>query len=130
MGTSLPQSVFNRVIEENRYFLAAPAAFYSAWKRGVEIAGIRYFGDGSDRCLERATSMWDLRPNMIAVGDAFGVLSSGERLFLSVLVSFYNSREGGAMLRRCQFEGLADLGGLDLPRRTVIAELLINYGDW
>ena len=34
-----------------------------------------------------------------------GVLSSGQRMFLSAMVSFYNAREGGAMLKRCGFEG-------------------------
>ena len=47
------------------------------------------------------------------LNDALGVLSSGQRMFLSAMVSFYNAREGGAMLKRCGFEGLSDLGGLD-----------------
>ncbi len=51
-------------------------------------------------------------------------------MFLSSMVSFYDAREGGAMLRRCQFEGLADLGGLDLQRRKVIADLLLHYNGW
>lgn len=39
------------------------------------------------------------------LNDALGVLSSGQRMFLSAMVSFYNAREGGAMLKRCGFEG-------------------------
>ena len=51
-------------------------------------------------------------------------------MFLSAMVSFYNTDEGGALLKRCQFEGLADLGGLDLERRKVIADLLLHYHGW
>jgi hypothetical protein len=42
---------------------------------------------------------------MLMLNDALGVLSSGQRMFLSAMVSFYNAREGGAMLKRCGFEG-------------------------
>ena len=31
---------------------------------------------------------WDLRPNMLMLNDALGVLSSGQRMFLSAMVSF------------------------------------------
>ena len=51
-------------------------------------------------------------------------------MFLAAMVSFYNSREGGAMLKRCQFQGLSDFGGLDLERRKVLADLLLNYSGW
>jgi len=58
------------------------------------------------------------------------VLSSGQRMFLSAMASFYNSREGGALLKRCGFEGLSDFGGLDLERRKVIADLTLHYTGW
>ncbi|VFT10003.1 Uncharacterised protein [Pseudomonas aeruginosa] len=67
---------------------------------------------------------------MLRLNDALGVLSSGERMFLSAMVSFYNAREGGAMLKRCRFHGLSDFDGLDLERRKVIADLLVNYSGW
>ena len=38
--------------------------------------------------------------------------------------------EGGAMLKRCGFEGLSDFGGLDLERRKVIADLTLHYNGW
>ena len=34
------------------------------------------------------------------------------------------------MLKRCGFEGLSDLGDLDLERRKVIADLTLNYNGW
>lgn len=130
MSSSLPQGVFDKIALEDAHFAKAPSAFFQAWKRGAEIAGAEWFGDGTREGLERAASKWDLRPNMPLVNDALGVLSSGQRMFLSAMVSFYNACEGAAMLKRCGFEGLADLGGLDLQRRKVIADLVLNYNGW
>ena len=36
----------------------------------------------------------------------------------------------GAMLKRCHFHGLSDFDGLDLERRQVIADLMLNYSGW
>ncbi len=49
---------------------------------------------------------------------------------LPAMVSIYNAREGAAVLKHCGFEGLSDLGGLDLERRQVIADLVLNYSGW
>ncbi|VFR23726.1 FIG01211190: hypothetical protein [plant metagenome] len=130
MNQLLPTEVIDQLAREERHFVAAPQAFFLAWKRGVKIAGSEWFGDGTREGLQRATDKWDLRPNLLLLNDALGVLSSGQRMFLSAMVSFYNAREGAAMLRRCGFEGLADLGGLDLERRQVIADLVLNYSGW
>lgn len=89
-----------------------------------------WFGVATHEGLQRARTKWDLRPNMLKLNDALGVLSSGQRMFLSAMVSFYNAREGGAMLKHCGFEGLADLGGLDLERRKLIADLVLHYNGW
>ncbi|MCY1391815.1 hypothetical protein D3C76_297790 [compost metagenome] len=35
-----------------------------------------------------------------------------------------------ALLKRCGFDGRSDLGGLDLERRKVIADLALNYSGW
>ena len=130
MNQSLPQDVLDLIALEDLHFSQAPEAFFQAWKRGAQIAGHEWFGDGTREGLQRATTKWDLRPSMLMLNDALGVLSSGQRMFLSAMVSFYNSREGGAMLKRCGFEGLSDLGGLDLERRKVIAALTLNYNGW
>lgn len=130
MNLSVPSEVLDQIALEHQHFADAPQAFFEAWKRGAEIAGAEWFGDGTREGLQRASSKWDLRPNMLMLNDALGVLSSGQRMFLSAMVSFYNSREGGAMLKRCGFEGLSDLGGLDLERRKVIADLTLHYTGW
>ena len=130
MNRALPQEVLDQIELEHQHFAAAPQAFFEAWKRGVNIAGAEWFGDGTRDGLQRATTKWDLRPKLLMLNDALGVLSSGQRMFLSAMVSFYNAREGGAMLKRCGFEGLSDLGGLDLERRKVVADLTLNYNGW
>ncbi|HFJ0421579.1 TPA: hypothetical protein ACGS08_004184 [Pseudomonas aeruginosa] len=130
MNQSLPHELLDQLALESLHFEQAPESFFKAWKRGAEIAGAEWFGDGTREGLQLATSKWHLRPNLLQLNDALGVLSGGQRLFLSAMVSFYNAREGGAMLKRCQFEGLADFGGLDLERRKVIADLLLHYPGW
>ena len=98
MNQLLPTDVVDQIMRETRHFERAPEAFFEAWKRGAEIAGPEWFGDGTREGLRRAASKWDLRPNLLELNDALGVLSGGQRMFLSAMVSFYNSREGAAML--------------------------------
>lgn len=130
MNLPLRQELYDQLAREDAHFRRAPQAFFEAWKRGIEIAGPQWFGDGTREGLNQAKSKWDLRPNLLHANDALGVLSSGERMFLSAMFSFYNAREGGAMLKRCHFHGLSDFDGLDLQRRRVIADLLVNYCGW
>nr|WP_067285897.1 hypothetical protein [Marinobacterium profundum] len=127
MHHPLPRDVIDRIAKEEQHFAHAPEAFFQAWKRGVVLAGPQWFGDGTHEGLQRATSEWELRPNIQALIDALSVLNHGQRLFLSAMVSFYNTTEGNAMLRRCGFQGLPALGGLDLQQRQVLADLLLNY---
>jgi hypothetical protein len=130
MHSSLPQKLLDQLALEERHFAEAPQAFFEAWKRGFDIAGFSGFGDGTRDGFERATTKWDLRPNVRRLSDSLGVLSGGQRMFVAALVSFYNARTGAQLLRRCGFEGLSDLGGLDLQRRQVIADLLLHYNGW
>ena len=69
-------------------------------------------------------------PNLEVIDQAIGVMSSGERVFLAAMVSFYNAEIGGALLKRVGVHGLSDIGGLDLERRQVIAALILNYTGW
>ncbi|MGQ5242473.1 hypothetical protein [Xanthomonas arboricola] len=130
MNPHLPLEIVGQIMQEVQHFADAPQAFFEAWKRGVEIAGAEWFGEGPPEGLNQAKSKWDLRPNVLRINDALGGLSSGERMFLSAMVSFYNARDGGPMLKRCHFHGLSDFDGLDLERRKVIADLLVNYSGW
>ena len=130
MHFSLPQVFRDQLAQERQHAANAPQAFFEAWKRGVALAGVPGFGDGTREGLRRAMTKWDLRPDLTTLNNAFGSLSPGQRRFVAALVSFYDSRDGGEMLRRSGFEGLSDLGLLDLERRRVIADLTLHYTGW
>ncbi|EZQ20264.1 hypothetical protein CF98_07705 [Halopseudomonas bauzanensis] len=130
MNQLLPVGVVGNRMREERHFVSAPHVFLQAWKRGVAIVGPKWFGDGTEAGLRAATKKWDLCPNLWLLNDALAVLSGGQGLFLSAMVSFYNAEEGAVMLKQCGFEGLADLGRLDQVRRQVIADLVLNYSGW
>lgn len=127
---STRDAVLEEIGHETRHFSAAPTVFLQAWKRAVSLAGVRFFGAGPCANPQQASSVWDLCPKLDLIQQSIGVLSSGEKVFLAALVSFYNAEDGGQLLRRVGFSGLADLGGLDLQRRSVIASLLLNYTGW
>ena len=130
MHTMNEQAVFDEIAVNNQHFSKAPNAFFEHWKRGVELAGPSLFGKGTRDCLRAAVDKWELCPNVAAIKKSIGVMSSGEKVFLAAMVSFYNSKDGGALFRRIGVQGLADLGGLDLERRKVIAALILNYTGW
>lgn len=127
---SLPADTLHSINRELSHAQQAPAAFFAAWRQGVELAGVRYFGDGTAGGFACADGKWDLCPDTDLIAKALGVLSSGERTFLAAMASFYNAHDGGKLLKRAGFEGLADLCSLDLERRQIIAALLLNYEGW
>lgn len=130
MNSSLSPKALDLVAHDDAHFAQAPEAFFQTWKRGVELAGCEWFGDGTLDGLHRATDKQALRPNALLLSDALDVLSRSEQLFLAAMVSFCYPREGGAMLARCGFRGLSDFGSLDLRRRAVVANLLLHYRGW
>jgi hypothetical protein len=123
-------TIFKEIALEQAHFAAAPAAFFRAWKSGVSLAGARFFGAGIKVNLDLAVDVWDLCPDLELISDSISAMSAGEKVFLAALVSFYNAEDGGRLLQRVGVHGLADLGGLDLARRTVIAALILNYTGW
>lgn len=127
MSLSMSSNLFDELALHEAHFSKAPSAFFYAWKRGAELAGADYFGDGTQQSLSVAIDKWELRPRMQHIAKAMRFMSPGQRMFLAAMTSFYNSQEGGKLLRRAGFEGLSDLGGLDLERRKVIAALVLNY---
>lgn len=124
------EAVFKEISFEREHFSRAPSAFFQAWKQGVALAGSHLFGIGGRADLEHATEKWDLCPKLEMIDHAIGVMSSGEKVFLAALVGFYNADEGGRLFKRVGVQGLSDLGGLDLKRRTIIAALILNYNGW
>lgn len=130
MNLSLSQSSLAHIDEEARHFTAAPEAFFQAWRRGVALAGVQFFSNGSCDSLHLATSHEALPPNLPLISQHLNVLSSGEKKFLAAMASFYNACDSRELLSRAGINGMADFASLDLQRRRVIAALLLNYPGW
>jgi hypothetical protein len=118
------------LVEEYAHSSAAPSLFFNAWRRGVQLAGPNLFGSGPATHVDQVTTLQDLCPKLALIERAIGAMSSGEQVFLAALVSIYNADEGTRLFERIGLRGLADFGGLDLPRRAVIASLILNYAGW
>jgi hypothetical protein len=104
-------------------------AFLNAWKRGVVLAGARFFGDGSGI----GATKYDFAPQVDLIEHQLGMLSSTEATFLATMVTFYNCRVGGQMMAQLNYGtwGMADVAGaLDPVRRRIIADLLLSYPGW
>jgi hypothetical protein len=127
---ALEESARHDIANELAHFSHAKTNFFDAWKRGVALAGPHLFGTGVAADVDRAVSIWDLCPKLNLIERAIAVMSSGEKVFLAALVSFYNTEDGGKLFKRIGVQGLADFGGLDLSRRSVLASLLLNYTGW
>lgn len=121
-----PQSLHDELVQAQR----SPTAFFITWRQGVRLAGMYYFGDGTAEGYDRADCLDDLSPNLERISHSLGVLSSGERIFLAAMVSFYNAQDGGKLLGEVGVQGLADLCRLDMKRRQIIATLLLSYEGW
>lgn len=113
-----------------RYWNGAQARFLAAWKQGVNLVGCDYFGDGTIEGWEAATDKNQLRPHMELIRETIGVLSSGQRVFLAAMCSFFNSGWGGDLLRATGWNGMSDYSNLDREHRQVLADLLMNYTGW
>jgi len=127
MSTLDRSSILRQTRFEEDHYTNSPHAFFSAWKRGAALAGPRLFGQPTHSDLEKAVSVWELRPDLQLISDSISPMTRNERSFLAAMVSIYNSQDGGRLLQRVGVHGLADLGGLDLQRRTVIAALILHY---
>lgn len=106
------------------------AAFLDAWRRGIDMVGARFFGDGTGA----GESKWDLAPRIDDIDAGIGTLSSSQATMLAAMVSIYNSRIGGrlmSMLNGGGTWGLADIvASLEPARRRVIADLILSYPGW
>lgn len=130
-ASQLARKPLQRPVDKPSSEVCNPAvAFFFAWKRGVELAGSRYFGDGSQEGFQKANCRWDLRPNIRVIKSSFEVLTEQERVFLAALVSFFDTEEGSDLLKQSGIRGLSDLGLLNIEQRDVIAGLIMHNHDW
>lgn len=130
MNTINNPAMLEEIARNERHFIQAPSAFFHAWKRGVQLLKPTLFGMGTQAHIDLAQDKWELCPNLEIIDQTIDVMSSGERVFLAAMVSFYSAEIGGALLNRVGVYGLSDLAGLDLVRRQVITDRILNYTGW
>lgn len=112
---------------ERDHLATAPIAFLHAWKTAVRLAGNSFFGDGTQASLEGAVATWELPPNLERISESLSRMSPDERVFIAALVNLYNCPDASRLLQRTGVFGLAELGALDLQRRSAIASLMLHY---
>lgn len=118
------------VVERRKQSAARKEAFFEFWKKGVGLAGVEFFGDGTNENFARATEIDNLAPDIKKVKGSLGYLSPGEAAFLASMYSFYNSYDAADFCNIANVKSVGDLVILDEGRREVIAGLLINYSGW
>lgn len=110
---------------------ARDVKFFEAWKTGVELAGVSFFGDGTKVGLNAAKSKNDMQPRIDTIKEAFSSMSPGEIIFLGAMVSFYNTHAGRNLLGEMKLTSdIGDLTRLDMQRRKAISNLIVSYAGW
>ncbi|SAL83448.1 hypothetical protein AWB68_06910 [Caballeronia choica] len=93
------------------------------------LSGPVYFGDGTREAVEKVKDSGRSRPmeRSFSTPSVFSAAASAPSV---PLYSFYNKDDSVLLWEKAGIRGFADLSGLDLVRRKLIAELLLNYAGW
>jgi len=119
-----------------QYRERSPWLFLEAWKQGVSLVGEKYFSTHpalatSATSLESITDKQQLIPNLKLIETDIAQLSGSEAALLAVMCSFYNSRQGGKLMRSLGIEGMAEVSQqMSLAGNQVVARLLVHFTDW
>lgn len=105
--------------------------FFEAWRQAVSIAGVRFFGDGTQKGFESAQGKNALCPRVSDIEGALEGMSPGEQIFICSMYQFYNPSTGRKLAQSVDLKcDLGDLTRLDAERRAVMAALIISYVGW
>lgn len=118
------------IMARRKGYLQREQDFFNYWKKGVEIAGYRYFGDGTKENFEQATEKNQLSPVSAKIEASFGLISDNEAAFLVAMYCFYNDFKGAELCVKAGVKSIGNLLGLDSNRREVMAGLLVTYCGW
>lgn len=108
----------------------AGAAFLDAWKDGLQLAGVSFFGCQAGRPAD-AVHWHQLTPKLDVMRRELPNRAQADAAFAAAMASFYNAEEGHKLMTRAgchSFGGLATL--LDIRRRAILACLLVNFRGW
>jgi len=107
----------------------APTLFLEAWKQGVTLIGGEFFNQKNP--LSTIKDKNELRPNYEYIHENIWVMSSGKKVLLALMCSFYNSVWGGDLITEVGIKGMSDISAkLDYESLDVVSELLVNYHGW
>ncbi len=105
------------------------AQFLAAWKAGVLFVGEECF-DVRSSSVVSAVDKNGLRPRANAESLAAGA-SSGEKVMLGVMLSFFNETRGQKYLKRIGCLNPCDISAsLDYAGNRVVASMLVSYCGW
>jgi hypothetical protein len=105
--------------------------FFQAWKAAVAIAGIEFFGDGTQSGFDHAREKWELCPRAEMIKANLPRMSPGCAIFLGALIAFYNKAVSRQMLSPSDLSSdIGDLLRMDTARTQAITALLHTYPGW
>ena len=128
-----PQSyhIYNEIAQSIEHQRQAPENFLLFWKEAVKMAGEELFTSEKTHnpavLVGAATSKWQLIPDYPAIHRFMETASTGQALFVAVLVSFYNGEDGDALCRELGFHGVGDIANRLEPRQLDIIMNLMKY---
>lgn len=125
----LRQSVPLNMDATSNYISNKAFLFLEAWKRSVQLIGIKYFGDGTEQGFQNAQCIWDLRPNIPLINQKIASLDIEERKFLIFFVSMYDEHAAGNLLLECSLS-LEDITvNLIDKYQDAVQDLFNNWTD-
>lgn len=92
--------------------------FLENWKEAIDKIGFAFFDNGTS--LEEALLPIDLKPNLNVINQLAHLLSRDDRLFLNVLLYFYEAKV-------VPKQTLIQVGTLDEKRKRLLMRLVENY---
>lgn len=118
-------------LAQQAYCKEASDVFLSVWKEAVSVAGSPYFGVSHVDAVWRATSIQALVPDVSRINDDLASLDVGDAAFLLALYQFHNPSDAQALMTRLGAGTWLDLlQCLDLPRRQLMAKLVLHFSGW
>jgi predicted DNA-binding WGR domain protein len=124
------QKIRQKLIEQAERNKQNKDKFFRAWKDGISLLDqwgkVLFRGD-----ITIATDREELRPNWNPIDKSFGVLSTGEQIFVGIMYSFFNPDDGQDLLKRAGHENFVDaISRLSHDHRNVIVRLINSHYGW
>lgn len=111
--------------------LKAEQQFFEVWRQAVSIAGVRFFGEGTQKGLEASQGKNALRPRLADIEGALSGMSPGEQIFICSMYQLFNTTAGRRLTEMAGIKcDMGDLTRLDVERKAALMALLATYVGW